>query len=120
GLKENKFGIDIEDAPRIYQQAAQLKNLNIVGVDCHIGSQITEVAPYLDALDKLMLLIETLAGLGIKLKHLDLGGGIGIRYTDETLLTPTTLLDHVFKRLKARNLDYLQIVLEPGRSLVGN
>lgn len=120
GLKENKFGVAIEDAPRIYQQAAQFKNLNIVGVDCHIGSQITEVAPYLDALDKLMLLIETLADLGIKLKHLDLGGGIGIRYTDETLLTPTTLLDHVFNRLKARKLDYLQIVLEPGRSLVGN
>lgn len=120
GLKENKFGIAIEEAPRIYQQAAQFKNLNIVGVDCHIGSQITEVAPYLDALDKLMLLIETLAGLGIQLKHLDLGGGIGIRYTDETLLTPTTLLDHVFKRLEARKLDYLQIVLEPGRSLVGN
>lgn len=120
GLKENKFGVAIEDAPRIYQLAAQLKNLSIVGLDCHIGSQITEVSPYLDALDKLMQLIETLAGLGIKLKHLDLGGGIGIRYTDETPLTPTDLLDQVFKRLEARKLGHLQIVLEPGRSLVGN
>jgi diaminopimelate decarboxylase len=120
GLKENKFGIDIEDAPRIYQQAAQFKNLNIVGVDCHIGSQITEVAPYLDALDKLMLLIETLAGLGIKLKHLDLGGGIGIRYTDETPPHPAELLDPVFAALQARGQGHLQVILEPGRSLVGN
>ncbi|HEY9281712.1 MAG TPA: diaminopimelate decarboxylase, partial [Eoetvoesiella sp.] len=94
--------------------------LNIVGVDCHIGSQITDVSPYLDALDKLLILIETLASDGIHIKHLDLGGGIGIRYTDETLLTPKTLLDNVFKRLKERGLDHLQIVLEPGRSLVGN
>ncbi len=120
GLKENKFGIAIETAARIYQRAAQLKSLNVVGVDCHIGSQLTDVSPYLDALDKLLTLIETLAGLGIHLKHLDLGGGIGIRYTDETLLTPTTLLSNVFKRLDARKLGHLQIVLEPGRSLVGN
>lgn len=120
GLKENKFGVAIESAPQIYQQAAQLKSLNIVGVDCHIGSQLTDVSPYLDALDKLLALIETLAGLGIHLKHLDLGGGIGIRYTDETLLTPTTLLSNVFKQLDARKLSHLQIVLEPGRSLVGN
>jgi len=120
GLKENKFGIAIEEAVRVYQYASQLQNLRIVGVDCHIGSQITEVSPYLDALDKLIALIQTLAGLGIHIEHLDLGGGLGIRYTDETLVTPKTLLDQVFERLAAKGLDSLQIVLEPGRSLVGN
>ncbi|HUH88684.1 MAG TPA: diaminopimelate decarboxylase [Pusillimonas sp.] len=120
GLKENKFGIAIETAPAVYQRATQLASLDIVGVDCHIGSQITEVDPYLDALEKLLDLIDALAEDGIRIKHLDLGGGIGIRYTDETPLTPTTLLDNVFKRLQARGLQHLQIVLEPGRSLVGN
>lgn len=120
GLKENKFGIDIEQAPAVYQRAAALPSLAIVGVDCHIGSQITEVSPYLDALDKLLVLIARLADAGIHIRHLDLGGGIGIRYTDETPLTPKMLLDEVFPRLQAQGLDHLQIVLEPGRSLVGN
>lgn len=120
GLKENKFGIDIDDALRIYALATTLEGLNIVGVDCHIGSQITEVAPYLDALDKLIDLILALKGQGITLKHLDLGGGIGIRYTDETLLSPSTLLNKVFAVLDQHNLSHLQLVLEPGRSLVGN
>lgn len=120
GLKENKFGIDIEQAPAVYQRAMQLPGLDIVGVDCHIGSQITEVSPYLDALDKLLALIAKLADAGISIRHLDLGGGIGIRYTDETPLTPKMLLDEVVPRLQARGLGHLQIVLEPGRSLVGN
>ncbi|RTZ45378.1 diaminopimelate decarboxylase [Candidimonas sp. SYP-B2681] len=120
GLKENKFGIAIESAVAVYQLAATLPSLEIVGVDCHIGSQITEVSPYLDALEKLIKLIETLADLGIHLKHLDLGGGIGIRYTDETLLSPTVLLDKIFQALDAHKLSHLQLVLEPGRSLVGN
>ncbi|TFL14671.1 diaminopimelate decarboxylase [Pusillimonas caeni] len=120
GLKENKFGIAIETAPEVYRRAVQLDSLKIVGVDCHIGSQITEVDPYLDALEKLLDLICALADKGIRIEHLDLGGGIGIRYTDETPLTPKMLLDNVFERLQARNLGHLQIVLEPGRSLVGN
>ncbi len=120
GLKENKFGIAIENALGVYQRAATLSSLNIVGLDCHIGSQITEVSPYLDALDKLIALIQTLASHGIHLKHLDLGGGIGIRYTDEKPLSPSDLLDNVFRTLKQHKLDHLQIVLEPGRSLVGN
>src|SRR5690606_16830784 len=120
GLKENKFGIAIETAPEVYKRAAQLSSLNVVGVDCHIGSQITEVDPYLDALEKLLDLISALAGDGIHIKHLDLGGGIGIRYTDETPLTPKMLLDNLFERLQARGLEHLQIVLEPGRSLVCN
>src|SRR5690606_12307892 len=118
--KENKFGIAIEDAPAVYQRALAYGSLDIVGVDCHIGSQITEVSPYLDALDKLLVLIAKLADLGVHIRHLDLGGGIGIRYTDETPLAPTMLLDKVFERLQGRGLDHLQIVLEPGRSLVGN
>lgn len=120
GLKENKFGIDIEQAPAVYQRAAGYPSLDVVGVDCHIGSQITEVSPYLDALDKLIALIGKLAALGIHIRHLDLGGGIGIRYTDETPLTPKMLLDEVFPRLQAAGLGHLEIVLEPGRSLVGN
>ena len=120
GLKENKFGIAIGAAPAAYRRAATLSSLKIVGVDCHIGSQITEVSPYLDALDKLLTLIEALAKDGIQIRHLDLGGGIGIRYTDETPLPPKVLLDSVFERLRARSLAHLQIILEPGRSLVGN
>lgn len=120
GLKENKFGIAIEEAPAAYQLAASLSGISVVGVDCHIGSQITEVAPYLDALDKLLKLIDQLTKLGITLKHLDLGGGLGIRYDDETPLAPKVLLDKVFAQLKARGHDGLELVLEPGRSLVGN
>ena len=120
GLKDNKFGIAIEAAIDAYRLAASLPGLDLVGVDCHIGSQITEVSPYLDALEKLLDLIDKLHALGIAVRHLDLGGGLGIRYTDETPLSPKALLDAVFARLHARGLAHLQLVLEPGRSLVGN
>lgn len=120
GLKENKFGVDIAQAPAIYQRARSLASLEIVGVDCHIGSQITEVAPYLDALDKLIALILKLAADGITLQHLDLGGGIGIRYADETPLVPADLIGRVLDALKQNGLGHLQLVLEPGRSLVGS
>lgn len=120
GLKENKFGIDIEEALAVYQRAQQLPSLKIVGVDCHIGSQITQVAPYIDALEKLIQLIQRLHAAGITLEHLDLGGGIGIRYGNETPLAPAELLDHIFATLKQHKLAHLQVILEPGRSLVGN
>lgn len=120
GLKDNKFGVDINEAPAIYARAQQIPSLNIVGVDCHIGSQITEISPYLDALDKLIALIKQLQAQGIELSHLDIGGGLGIRYTDETPATPTDLLSAVFKALDAADLGHLQLVLEPGRSMVGN
>jgi diaminopimelate decarboxylase len=120
GLKENKFGIEIEAALDVYRLAKSLPGISIVGVDCHIGSQITEVCPYLDALEKLLLLIKTLRQEGIDLHHLDIGGGLGIRYEDETPLEPSTLLDAVFSRLHDYGLMHLQLVLEPGRSLVGN
>ncbi|UOD50469.1 diaminopimelate decarboxylase [Orrella daihaiensis] len=119
GLKENKFGIAIESALDAYRLAKELPGLNVVGVDCHIGSQITEVSPYLDALDKLLSLIAQLKAEGIELHHLDLGGGLGIRYDDETPLAPGILLDAVFKKLADKGLE-LELVLEPGRSLVGN
>ncbi|CAM3357177.1 diaminopimelate decarboxylase [Bordetella sputigena] len=120
GLKENKFGIAIADAPRVYRTAASLPGLAVTGVDCHIGSQITDVSPYLDALDKLLDLIDGLAAAGIRIEHLDLGGGLGIRYTDETPLRPAALLGRVYERLEARGLGHLKLIMEPGRSLVGN
>lgn len=120
GLKENKFGVDIREAPALYRQARQHPGLEIVGVDCHIGSQITQISPYLDALDKLLDLIDALAADGITLRHLDLGGGLGIRYTDETPPDPAELLNPVFAALHQRGLHHLQVILEPGRSLVGN
>ncbi len=120
GLKENKFGIAIDQAASAYELAASLPGIEIVGVDCHIGSQITEVSPYLDALDKLLTLIDRLKLRGISLRHLDLGGGIGIRYDDEQPISPSTLLDHIFAQLNARGHGHLELVLEPGRSLVGN
>ena len=120
GLKENKFGIAIESAPAAYRLAARLPGVEVVGVDCHIGSQLTDISPYFDALEKLLDLIEQLAENGIAIKHLDLGGGLGIRYTDEIPPSPKALLDRVFERINARGLGHLHIVLEPGRSLVGN
>lgn len=120
GLKENKFGIAIADAPRVYRAAASLPGVAVTGVDCHIGSQITDVSPYLDALDKLLNLIDGLRAAGIEIEHLDLGGGLGIRYTDETPLRPATLLGQVHERLDARGLGHLKLIMEPGRSLVGN
>ncbi len=120
GLKENKFGIAIDDALDAYRTAQSLQGLEIVGVDCHIGSQLTDISPYFDALEKLLDLIESLDHAGIRIAHLDLGGGLGIRYTDETPPSPRVLLDRVFERLNARGQGHLQLVLEPGRSLVGN
>ncbi|MGS1008399.1 diaminopimelate decarboxylase [Achromobacter anxifer] len=120
GLKENKFGIAIESALDVYRSAQSLPGLDIVGVDCHIGSQLTDISPYFDALEKLLDLIEKLDQIGIKIAHLDLGGGLGIRYTDEIPPSPQALLDRVFERLNARGFGHLHLVLEPGRSLVGN
>ena len=128
GLKENKFGIDINAAVAVYERAQALPGLRVVGVDCHIGSQITELSPYLDALDKVLDLIEQLQSRGIVVEHLDLGGGLGIRYRDEVALEPKALVDAIVDRLQQRQLLELpgragatrKIVLEPGRSLVGN
>lgn len=120
GLKENKFGIAIESALDVYLTAQALPGVEIVGVDCHIGSQLTDISPYFDALEKLLDLIGQLDQAGIRIAHLDLGGGLGIRYTDETPPSPKALLDRVFERLNARGQGHLHLILEPGRSLVGN
>jgi len=117
GLKENKFGITIADAEAIYVRAAQLPNLEVVGVDCHIGSQLTSVEPFLDALDRLLVLVDRLAECGIHLRHLDLGGGVGVRYRDEQ---PPLVADYI-KAIRERIGDRdLALVFEPGRYIVAN
>ncbi|MDF9619925.1 diaminopimelate decarboxylase [Pseudomonas entomophila] len=117
GLKENKFGIAIADAEAIYVRAAQLPNLDVIGVDCHIGSQLTTVEPFLDALDRLLLLVDRLAECGIHLRHLDLGGGVGVRYRDEQ---PPVLADYI-QAIRERVGDReLALVFEPGRYIVAN
>ena len=118
GLKENKFGVAYEDALKIYQHAASLPNLDVVGIDCHIGSQLLDPSPFAEALDKLLHLIDQLAVRGINLHHIDLGGGLGIRYqNDEEAPTVKSYLQPLLRALKDRQL---KILLEPGRRLVGN
>lgn len=117
GLKENKFGIDIQRAPEVYALAAQLPNLKIKGVDCHIGSQLTEVAPFLDALDRVLLLVDQLKAQGIELQHLDLGGGLGVRYNQETPPEPSEYASAIIEKLKGRELT---LIMEPGRSIAAN
>ncbi len=117
GLKENKFGIAIDRAVEVYQRAAALPNLQISGVDCHIGSQLTELTPFLDALDRVLVLIDRLARDGIAIDHLDLGGGLGVRYQDETPPEPDSYARAVMERLGERELE---IFIEPGRAIAAN
>jgi diaminopimelate decarboxylase len=117
GLKENKFGVDITTAIGLYRRAASMSALKIVGVDCHIGSQLTDPAPLYEAEDKMLALIDTLAGFGISIGHLDLGGGLGIRYSDETAPDPGAYMREVLRRIGSRRL---KLMFEPGRNLVGN
>ncbi|MGF0335912.1 diaminopimelate decarboxylase [Ectopseudomonas toyotomiensis] len=117
GLKENKFGIDIEQAEAVYARAAELPNLEVIGVDCHIGSQLTTLEPFLDALDRLLLLVDKLAARGITIKHLDLGGGLGVQYRDEQPPLAGDYITAVRKRLQGRDLG---LVFEPGRFIVAN
>lgn len=117
GLKENKFGIDIDRAPTVYRRAAELASLSIVGVDCHIGSQLTEVDPFLDALDRVLQLVDNLAADGIVIKHLDLGGGLGVTYRDEQ---PPAVADYMGAILNKLGERQLALILEPGRSIAAN
>lgn len=117
GLKENKFGIAIAEADRIYTHAAGLEHVNIVGMDCHIGSQLTEIAPFMDALDRLLALVDALAEKGIIIQHLDLGGGLGVCYTDETPPTPQAYIAAVLEKMADRDMG---LIFEPGRSIVAN
>jgi diaminopimelate decarboxylase len=117
GLKENKFGIDIELAVEVYQQAVAMPHLDVIGVDCHIGSQLTSVAPFVDALNRVLRLIDELADKGIRLSHLDIGGGLGITYQDEQPPTPVEYANALSELLANRDLE---ILLEPGRAIAGN
>ncbi len=117
GLEDNKFGVPIADAPALYRKAAGLPGLRVTGVDCHIGSQITESAPFLEALDKVLALVDQLASTGIHIEHLDMGGGIGIRYRDET---PPDIGAHFARVLDRIGKRPLKLLVEPGRALVGN
>ena len=117
GLKDNKFGITIGDAPEVYQYIMDSIHLSVQGVDCHIGSQLTEVTPFVDALDRVLALVDRLAEKNIKLHHLDLGGGLGIRYQDENPPLPEEQMAAVLQRLNGREFE---ILIEPGRAIVGN
>lgn len=117
GLKENKFGVPIAEAPELYRLAASLGNLEVSGIDCHIGSQLIDLSPLVDAADRVLALVDSLAAEGIRLRHIDLGGGVGIRYRDE----PQPDLAEYGQALAARFAGRSEkLLLEPGRSLVGN
>ena len=118
GLKENKFGVSVEQAREVYKLAATLPNIKIVGMDCHIGSQLTELQPFLDAVERLIVLMEQLKQDGIHLKHLDLGGGLGVTYTDETPPHPTEYAKALWEKLSA--FSELEIIVEPGRAITAN
>ncbi len=120
GLRDNKFGIAHDEAAAAYRLAASLPGLQVTGIDCHIGSQITQLEPYLDALDRVLDLVEHIEAQGIALHHVDLGGGLGIRYTDEEPPPADRLVRAMLGRLDERGHGHREVLLEPGRSLVGN
>ena len=117
GLKNNKFGVAFEEAFALYQQAAAMPNIAVHGIDCHIGSQITEVTPFIDALDRVLGLVDALEVAGMPIAHIDVGGGIGICYADETPPAFDTYAEAILAKIGKRNV---KIVFEPGRALVGN
>lgn len=121
GLKENKFGIAHQEALALYREAAQHPGLKVVGIDCHIGSQITDMPPFMAALEKLLELIEQLHSQGIALSHLDLGGGLGIRYTDEDPPSPAAFMQSIVDRIERHpQAREMELIFEFGRALVGN
>jgi diaminopimelate decarboxylase len=120
GLKGNKFGIAHERTLLTYRRAAALPGLKVVGIDCHIGSQITEETPYLDAMDRMLDLVESIEAAGIAIHHIDFGGGLGINYNGDTPPAADTLWKKLLAKLDARGFGQRQLMIEPGRSLVGN
>jgi diaminopimelate decarboxylase len=120
GLKGNKFGVAHENALHTYQRAASLPGLAVVGIDCHIGSQITEATPYLDAMDRVLDLVAEVEAAGIPIHHIDFGGGLGINYNGDTPPAADQLWQQLFTKLDARGYGQRQFMIEPGRSLVGN
>jgi diaminopimelate decarboxylase len=117
GLKENKFGIASDRAIEVYRNAASMPNLNIIGIDCHIGSQLTSLAPFRDAMDRLLDMVDQLATMGIELSHLDIGGGLGVNYQNETPPQPKDLAVAISEKLGSRKL---KLLMEPGRSIAAN
>ncbi len=117
GLKQNKFGVAYTEARALYRKAAELSHLRVTGIDCHIGSQLTETSPFIAAAEKVLTLVDQLSAEGIKLEHLDLGGGLGIRYDDET---PPSITDYAQALLAALQGRTEKLIVEPGRVLVGN
>ena len=117
GLKDNKFGIDINIVEEVYLQAAQMSHINVTGIDCHIGSQLTETAPFMDALKRLLTLADKLKQQGIVIHHLDLGGGLGVRYKDETPALPS---EYITELLSNDQLKDYEILIEPGRAIAAN
>lgn len=117
GLKENKFGVDFEAALGLYRRATRLRGVRIAGIDCHIGSQLSDATPLYEALDRMLSLVDALAAEGIGIEHLDLGGGLGVRYRDENVPDPADYMREVFRRVGSRKL---QLMFEPGRNLVAN
>ena len=117
GLKENKFGVDINLAPDIYRRASQMSNISVVGVDCHIGSQLIEIKPFIDAMERLLVLVEQLETLDIKLKHIDIGGGLGVRYQDENAPSIADYMAELLPLLQGRSET---LIMEPGRSITAN
>ncbi|WP_304526402.1 diaminopimelate decarboxylase [Halomonas sp. I5-271120] len=120
GLKDNKFGIPVDDALAAYEHAAALPHLDVVGIDCHIGSQLTELAPFLDALDRLLALLERLEERGIQVEHLDLGGGLGVPYQGERPPEPFAYATALLERLASHGGRSLTLLFEPGRSIAAN
>jgi diaminopimelate decarboxylase len=117
GLRENKFGVSAEEALSVYRRAAELSHIEVVGLDCHIGSQLTDIDPFLDALHRLLSLVDTLAETGITIRHLDLGGGLGVRYKDET---PPSIADYIAAIRRELGPRQLKLLFEPGRSIAAN
>jgi diaminopimelate decarboxylase len=117
GLKDNKFGVDINHAPDLYQKAAGYSHIKVVGIDCHIGSQLTEITPFVDALERVLKLKSDLSERGIEIHHLDLGGGLGIQYTDET---PPPIKEYIQALLAKLNDSSIEVIIEPGRAIAGN
>ena len=120
GLKANKFGIAFDEARSAYRAAAAFEHLEVFGIDCHIGSQITEIAPYLDALDKLLDLVEQIESEGIAIRHIDVGGGLGITYSEETPPDTGVFVRTLLERIAARGHGHREVYFEPGRSVTGN
>ncbi len=117
GLKDNKFGVDINTAPELYADACALSHINPIGIDCHIGSQLTEISPFIDALKRVLTLKKSLSNMGIDIHHLDLGGGLGIQYTDET---PPAIAAYIQALIETLNDEKVEIIIEPGRAIAGN